>query len=77
MLAYQHILAVLGERDWIREERKTNKLKNNNSVNNNLELIITSICGAVAGIFMISFIVEIDFFNFFLIGALKEFFHGL
>lgn len=50
MLAYQHILEMLGETDLVRDERKANKLNNNNSVNNNLELIITSICGAVAGI---------------------------
>lgn len=50
MLAYQHILEILGETDLVRDERKSNKLNNNNSVNNNVELIITSICGAVAGI---------------------------
>lgn len=50
MLAYQHILEILGETDLVREERKSNRLKNNNSVNNNLELMITSICGAIAGI---------------------------
>lgn len=49
MLAYQHILDVFGETDLVIEKRKTNRSENNNSVNNNLELIITSICGAVAG----------------------------
>ncbi|GAB0090661.1 solute carrier family 25 member 45 [Sergentomyia squamirostris] len=60
MLAYEQILEILGSMAYVQEQRQRNAKKNLTSVNNRLELTLTTIAGSIAGILSWIFVIPFD-----------------
>lgn len=60
MLAYEQILYIMGCLPYIQEQRRRNAEMKLTSVNSNLELMLTTVSGSIAGVLSWIFVIPFD-----------------